>query len=48
MAWVIMIGGLLMAAVVAVFIDAWDRRARRKREASLATSTTTENTETTK
>lgn len=30
MGWAIMIGGLLMAAVVAVFIDAWDRRARRK------------------
>ena len=25
-----MIGGLLMAAVVALFIDAWDRHARRK------------------
>jgi len=30
MGWLIMIGGLLMAAVVALFIDAWDRHARRK------------------
>ena len=32
MGWVIMIAGLFMAAVVAVLIDAWDRRARRKRD----------------
>jgi hypothetical protein len=32
MGWVIMIAGLFMAAVVAVFIDAWDRRTRRKRD----------------
>ena len=29
--WLIMIGGLVMAAVVAVFIDGWDRHVRRKR-----------------
>ena len=32
MGWVIMIAGFFMAAVVAVFIDAWDRRTRRKRD----------------
>jgi len=32
MGWVIMIGGLFTAAVLAVFIDAWDRRARQKRD----------------
>jgi hypothetical protein len=30
MGWVIMIAGLFAAAVLAVFIDAWDRRARQK------------------
>ena len=30
MGWVIMIAGLFIAAVVAVFIDAWDQRTRRK------------------
>jgi hypothetical protein len=32
MGWAIMIAGLFMTAVVAVFIDAWDRRTRRKRD----------------
>jgi hypothetical protein len=32
MGWVIMIGGLFAAAVLAVFIDAWDRHARLERD----------------
>ena len=32
MGWVIMIGGLFAAAVLAVFIDPSDRRARQKRD----------------
>ena len=32
MGWVIMIGGLFVAAVLSVFIDAWDRRARQKHD----------------